>query len=394
MIKAQNRKSLGELLAFDKRFNGVPKEQQGEVVHFNHVSADDLKSLLEDDGDVRLISTGLFDGYTTKERAGHNLNFGEIITIPSGGAANIKYYNGYFVDSGNIIGVAKQKDETNVRYVYWGMIHKKEEINSLFRGASIKHPYMPDICKITIPFPSLEKQNKVVEELDSLSRILEKKQQQIKELDKLCHSVFYDMFGDPSINEKCLPVVKMSDICNRIADGVHSKPNYTTEGVPFISVVNINTGKLLFDDCKYVSQDDYVFMTRKTKPEKGDVLYTKVGATYGIPALVDTDKEFCLYVSVCLLKVKKELVCPLFLKEQMSLPYIKRQADDRISGIGVPDLHLNQIGKFDVLLPPIERQNEFARKIMAIDEQKERIKNSIKETEVLFRSRMAYYFEN
>ena len=99
MIKAQNRKSLGELLAFDKRFNGVPKEQQGEVVHFNHVSADDLKSLLEDDGDVRLISTGLFDGYTTKERAGHNLNFGEIVTIPSGGAANIKYYNGYFVDS-------------------------------------------------------------------------------------------------------------------------------------------------------------------------------------------------------------------------------------------------------------------------------------------------------
>ena len=61
---------------------------------FAHVSSADLKSMLRNEGDIKLLSTGNFDGFTTRECAGENINCGEVIALPSGGAANVKYWNG------------------------------------------------------------------------------------------------------------------------------------------------------------------------------------------------------------------------------------------------------------------------------------------------------------
>ena len=200
------------------------------------------------------------------------------------------------------------------------------------------------------------------------------------------------MFGDPVQNPMGWEVKKLGNICTKISDGVHAKPEYTSTGKPFISVVNINSGKLLFDDCKYVSEEAYEKMIKSTHPEKGDVLYTKVGATYGIPALVDTDKDFCLYVSVALLKPKSEIVNSQFLTISMAQPYIKNQADKRIKGIGVPDLHLNQIREFDILLPPLELQNQFKAFVQQIDKSKFAVQKSLEKTETLYKSLMQRYF--
>ena len=200
------------------------------------------------------------------------------------------------------------------------------------------------------------------------------------------------MFGDPVQNPMGWEVKKLGDICTKISDGVHAKPEYTATGKPFISVVNINSGKLLFDDCKYVSEEAYEKMIKSTHPEKGDILYTKVGATYGIPALVDTDRAFCLYVSVALLKPKSEIVNSQFLTTSMAQPYIKNQADKRIKGIGVPDLHLNQIREFEVLVPPLELQNQFNSFVQQIDKSKFVVQKSLEKAETLYKSLMQEYF--
>src|SRR4051812_20157672 len=100
-------KFLWELTAWDKRFNGVAKHKQEMTVSFKHMSSASLKNLQVEGGDVRLLATGKYDGWTTKELAADYLNEGEVITIPSGGSANLKYINGLFVDSGNILAVSK-----------------------------------------------------------------------------------------------------------------------------------------------------------------------------------------------------------------------------------------------------------------------------------------------
>ena len=185
-----------------------------------------------------------------------------------------------------------------------------------------------------------------------------------------CQSRFIELFGDPIDNPKAFPVRKLKTLSRKISDGVHAKPQYTETGRPFLSVVNINKGVINFDGCKFVSEEAYQKMIKSTHPERGDVLYTKVGATYGIPAYVDTDTEFCLYVSVCLIKPLHEEINSRFLSLSMGMPYVKRQADSRIKGIGVPDLHLNQISEFDILCPPRDLQEQFIAFVEQTDKSK------------------------
>ena len=265
-------------------------------------------------------------------------------------------------------------------------------INALARGAVRNNLRLSTLKEFDIPLPSVDEQKQIVSELDLLSDVIEKQKVQIEELDKLAQSTFYDMFGDPSTNEKGWDFHLLGDLSNKITDGVHAKPVYVDNGMPFISVVNINKGFMDFDNCKYVSQEDGEIINKRSKPEKGDILYTKVGATYGIPALVDSDKSFCLYVSVCLIKPKHDLIDSIYLKKLMELPFIKFQADKRIKGIGVPDLHLNQISSFIIPLPPLALQQEYAAKIEAIEQMKAKVRQSLKESEELFNSRMDYYF--
>ena len=120
-------------------------------------------------------------------------------------------------------------------------------------------------------------------------------------------------------------------------------------------------------------------MIKTTFPEKGDVLYTKVGATYGIPAYVDTDIPFCLYVSVCLIKPQHDLINARFLTESLRMPYIKKQADNRIKGIGVPDLHLQEIKAFEVLCPPRELQEQYVAFVEQVDKSKFELERALAE---------------
>ena len=270
----------------------------------------------------------------------------------------------------------KDKSSVDIDYFYSFLKSLKDEVNRIGRGVAQNNINLSILKSFFIPLPPLETQKQIAAQLDKCTAVIAKHKQMLEKYDTLIKSRFIEMFGDPVQNPMGWEVKKLGNICTKISDGVHAKPEYTSTGKPFISVVNINSGKLLFDDCKYVSEEAYEKMIKSTHPEKGDVLYTKVG-TYGIPALVDTDKDFCLYVSVALLKPKSEIVNSQFLTISMAQPYIKNQADKRIKGIGVPDLHLNQIREFDILLPPLELQNQFKAFVQQID--KSKFENNYKE---------------
>ena len=287
------------------------------------------------------------------------------------------------------LAIVKPKEDSS-NYIEYCLRHIKP--NTLVKDEAYPSISLQDISNIQIPLPPLEEQKHIANVLDKCTVLIAKYKKMLAKYDTLIKSRFIEMFGDPVQNPMGWEVKKLGDICTKISDGVHAKPEYTATGKPFISVVNINSGKLLFDDCKYVSEEAYEKMIKSTHPEKGDVLYTKVGATYGIPALVDTDRAFCLYVSVALLKPKSEIVNSQFLTTSMAQPYIKNQADKRIKGIGVPDLHLNQIREFEVLVPPLELQNQFNSFVQQIDKSKFAVQKSLEKTETLYKSLMQEYF--
>ena len=234
--------------------------------------------------------------------------------------------------------------------------------------------------------PSLSEQKRIAGILDQADGLRRKRQQALQLAEDFPSNLFYEMFGDPIHDPREWPVVCLEHICTRITDSVHAKPTYTDAGVPFISVKDITTGKLTFDDCKFIAEEDHRKYTRRCRPELMDILYTKVGATYGRPALVDTKREFSIYVSVALIKPNSKLVDPTFLHEAMASKEVKRQADRSVKGAGVPDLHLVEIRSFKLPLPPMQVQRDFVKQTEKIHGIQERMRSNLKETENLFNS--------
>ena len=229
-------------------------------------------------------------------------------------------------------------------------------------------------------------QRRIARILDAADALRAKRREALAQLDALLQSTFLTLFGDPVTNPMGMKVVRLGDIATRITDGVHQKPNYTESGIPFISVKDITTGKLRFESCKFISAEEHARYTKRCKPELYDILYTKVGATYGRPAIIDTDREFSIYVSVCLIKPRKEVVDPYFLAAAMGTSAVKRQADNRIKGIGVPDLHLDQIQNFLIPLPPLSLQRHFATIVESVERQKAAQRAHLAELDALFAS--------
>lgn len=252
-----------------------------------------------------------------------------------------------------------------VGYFLFGPVGQQQILSS-FRGSTIGGIAQDFVHNVHVPVPPLAEQKRIVKLLDEADELRELRTQADRRIAALIPALFHDMFGNPETNPKNWKVVRLEEVTTRITDGVHLKPNYVVSGVPFISVKNITTGSLNFNDCKFISQDDHEKFTRRCKPEYLDILYTKVGATYGRPALIETTNEFSIYVSVCLIKPIKSEIDPHFLAAALGTTALKRQAGRSIKGIGVPDLHLDQIQKFILPLPPLPLQKEFAERVTKI----------------------------
>lgn len=280
----------------------------------------------------------------------------------------------------------------NGKYLAYKLWSERKKLQMMADAAVVPIINKRRFSNFQVEIPPLSYQRKAVEVLDKAQELVDKRKSQMEVLGQLAQSLFVELFGDWDQNEKGWTVVSLEEIADRITDGMHSKPDYTQEGIPFISAKDINTGKLSFENCKFIAEETYRNFSARCKPEPGDILYTKVG-TYGIPALVDKDTAFGLYVSVALIKPKRHLVNSLFLREALRSVWVKRQAHRSVKGIGVPDLHLEEIKKFQIILPPLKLQEHFAQQVLQIERQRDRMEKSLLQLEDNFLALMQLAFQ-
>ena len=273
--------------------------------------------------------------------------------------------------TGNAMALDDLDPKVDFKFVYHQL--KSRGFTDVISGSAQPQITRSGLEKINVVLPPFPEQRRIAAILDKADAIRRKRQETIKMLDEFLRSVFLDMFGDPVRNEKGWEIKRLDEVTTKITDGVHQKPNYIESGIPFISVKNITNGYLDFNECKYISENDHLNFTKRCKPEYNDILYTKVGATYGRPALINSHREFSIYVSVALIKPDKDKVDPVFLREVLSNPAIKNQADQSIKGVGVPDLHLIEIKKFLVPCPPKDIQKTFVDLTQTIQKQRNKI---------------------
>ena len=275
-------------------------------------------------------------------------------------------------------------------FAYWFLYYNTEYLNSLGTGATFKEISKRVVEQIPIPIPPREEQERIVEELDCLSGVIEKKREQLCELDALAQSIFYQIFGNPITNEKGWEVKKLGEIAY-IGLGFTHTPEYVEEGVAFLSVKDISRGEICWDNIKYVSQQEYDSAPKGAKPNNGDIMFCRVG-TMGKPVIVDTDIPFCTFVSLGYLHILDEDILNIYVKYWMQSYAFDVQVEENVKGVAIKNLNTGWLKTFNIQHPPLALQQEFADKIEAIEKQKELIKQSITQTEELFNARMDYYF--
>ena len=235
------------------------------------------------------------------------------------------------------------------------------------RGFKVTHIKTSEISEIYIPIPPIAEQERIVAELDLLSKIIEKKKAQLKELDQLAQSIFYDMFGDPITNEKGWQVKSIGDTCN-ITCGQDYKAVKDDKGQYPI----YGTGGIMGWANQYRCPKHSVIIGRKgniNNPILVDVDFWNVDTAFGI-----TPKNVGLNVVYFFFFCKDYD----FTKHDVS--------------VTIPSLRRIDILKIKLPLPPLSLQQEFAEKVEAIERQKALIQQSIDEVQTLFDSRMDYWF--
>lgn len=163
--------------------------------------------------------------------------------------------------------------------------------------------------------------------------------------------------------------MKMSEICSIITDGTHQPPKFVSEGIPFIFVSNVVGNKVTYDAEKFITQETYDELIKRTPIEIGDVLLSTVGS-YGHPAVVKSDKKFLFQRHIAYLKPKKDIINSDYLHGALLSPVVQKQIEEGVKGIAQKTLNLSEIKKMIIPVPDLSRQKQFADFIEQVDKSK------------------------
>ena len=168
---------------------------------------------------------------------------------------------------------------------------------------------------------------------------------------------------------------RLADICSIITDGTHQTPTYSDEGYIFLSSKNVTSGKIDWENVMYIPEFLHNQLYARLAPQKGDILLAKNGTT-GFSAVVDRDCVFDIYVSLALLRPFENKISPYYLRHIMSSLFVQEQFRTNLKGIGVPNLHLENIRNTYVPICSLKEQNKI---VSTIDQLFEILDNIIAE---------------
>ena len=155
---------------------------------------------------------------------------------------------------------------------------------------------------------------------------------------------------------------RLADLCFLITDGAHYTPTYVERGIAFLSVKDVSGGVIDFSSTRLISEEANKELCKRCRPERGDILLTKVGTT-GIAVTVDDSREFSIFVSLALLKFSQSNLDRRYLKHLINSPFVRKQSADNTQGIGNKNLVLRLIRQFSIPVPPLSEQMRIVAKV-------------------------------
>ncbi|MDD2440205.1 MAG: restriction endonuclease subunit S [Methanosarcinaceae archaeon] len=239
--------------------------------------------------------------------------------------------------------------------------------------------------KIKIPLPPLPEQEKIASILSKVDEQIEETERIIEKTELLKKGLMQKLFVYGTENKKLKEIdVKYSpkkwiipenwttkqleEITYKITDGTHLTPKYTDKGIPFLRVKDIHSDSIDWSSVKYISKKEHNELIKRCNPKRGDILLSKNG-TIGIPKIVDWDREFSIFVSLCLIKVKSKIININYLYYLLKSDMIFNQYLLRSKTGTVTNLHIEEIKNLTIIIPPLPEQEKIASILSKVDTQ-------------------------
>lgn len=269
------------------------------------------------------------------------------------------------------VAVLKPKQEAIASRFLMYSLHSLSDLwEAEAKGVAQKGVYLKQVADVQIPIPSIEEQRQIVSELDLLSGVIEKQKAQLEELDKLAQSIFYDMFGDPENNPHNFDSKPLGEACL------------------------LKAGKAIKADELFVESED-LYPCFGGNGIRG---YIDKYSHEGLFPIIGRQGALCGNVNLASGKFYATehavVVSPIIKMNTLWLYYelISMKLGQYAHGVAQPGLSVKDLNPLSIIIPPLSLQQEFAAKVETIEGMKEKVRQSLKEAETLFNSRMDYYF--
>ena len=334
---------------------------------------------------------GFYDGIYPQKI---EINDGDVLISWSASLGVYIWNRGKALLNQHIFKVEFDKTDIDKQYFVFAVRYKLKEMERKTHGATMKHIVKKDFDVTEIPYPPYEEQVEIATNLDKIFRIIESRNQELQLLDDLVSARFVEMFGDISTGVYKYEIRKLGDVANVGSSHRVFTTEFVEYGVPFYRGTEIGdlANGITPRETYFISKEHYKKIANDdTKPKIGDLLMPSI-CNKGQVWRVDTDKPFyykdgrvlCISPDRRIFNTK---YLEYYMKVKTLIEYPKLG-----SGSTFAEFKIFLLKNIDILIPPLDLQNEFADFVRQTDKSKLAIQKELDKTQLLFDSLMQEYF--
>ena len=256
-------------------------------------------------------------------------------------------------------------------YLFYYLTNYKKTL--LLEASGVAQPNLSQIKIKNIPLPivSIPEQQRIVAKLDAVFAEIDKmillKKRSISNLDKLFLNQLNNFFLNNSNNWESTTLGAYYDV----RDGTHESPKYVPQGIPLVTSKNLKDGKIDLTKIKYIKNEDYLLIKKRSGVSMGDVLMAMIG-TIGNPVIIKNDNHFAIK-NVALFKVK-EKQSSNFLKYYLDSAFVKNKMMKDSKGTTQQFVGLGYLRNFPIKVPSFEQQQGISLKIISLEKNVDTLK--------------------
>lgn len=286
-------------------------------------------------------------------------------------------------------------DTVDIGYLAYAM--EFMNLAKYYTGATIPHIYFKDYQNERLPLPSLEEQRRITALLDKVTDLIAKRRAQLDKLDLLVKARFVEMFGDPVSNPKAWTLLPLSYCLINIENGksfVCADNSREGDSPAILKLSAATYGEYRPEENKALLTD--TMFVDSAEVHTGDLLFTRKNTPelVGMCAYVFETPEKLMMPDLIFRLNTNEKCNKIFLWKLINHDLFRSKIEAIASGSAksMSNISKERLGNLQIIVPPIDLQNQFAMFVRQIYVLKSTIYVSLEKLETLKKALMQQYF--